>query len=42
MMCGINRYDVTKLTDFLSVCMILLTNFMLQNGQKEHVYDKTE
>ena len=30
----INRFDVTKLTDFLSVCVIMLTNFMLENGSK--------
>ena len=45
----INRYDVTKLRDSLSVCMIMLTNFMLETEVKEYVtiwkehgYDKTE
>ena len=30
----INRYDVTKLKDFLSICTILLTNFNFENGSK--------
>ena len=29
-----DRYDVTRLTDFMSVCMIMLTYFMLENGSQ--------
>ena len=34
---GINSYDVTKITNFLSVCMIMLTNFMLEYRSQRNI-----